>query len=51
VAKIFLERRISAAPVVDDQGKLVGIISEGELEITEVGIIFDPNQVREWAQD
>ena len=30
-AKIFLERRISAAPVVDDQGKLVGIISEGDL--------------------
>ena len=29
--KIFLERRISAAPVVDDQGKLVGIISEGDL--------------------
>ena len=31
VAKIFLERRISAAPVVDDQGKLVGIVSEGDL--------------------
>ena len=27
VAKTFLERRISAAPVVDDQGKLVGIVS------------------------
>jgi CBS domain-containing protein len=31
VAKIFLERRISAAPVIDDQGKLVGIVSEGDL--------------------
>jgi len=31
VAKTFLERRISAVPVVDDQGKLVGIISEGDL--------------------
>jgi CBS domain-containing protein len=31
VAKIFLERRISAAPVVDEQGKLVGIVSEGDL--------------------
>lgn len=31
VAKIFLERRISAAPMVDDQGKLVGIVSEGDL--------------------
>jgi CBS domain-containing protein len=29
-ANIFLERRISAVPVVDDQGKLVGIISEGD---------------------
>ncbi len=31
VAKLFLERRISAAPVVDDEGNLVGIISEGDL--------------------
>ena len=31
VAKLFLERRISAVPVVDDQGKLVGIVSEGDL--------------------
>ena len=31
VAKTFLGRRISAAPVVDDQGKLVGIVSEGDL--------------------
>ena len=31
VAKIFLERRISAVPVVDDQGKIVGIVSEGDL--------------------
>ena len=28
VAKVLLERRISAVPVVDDKGKLVGIISE-----------------------
>ena len=31
LAKILLERRISAVPVVDDQGKLVGIVSEGDL--------------------
>jgi CBS domain-containing protein len=31
VAKLFLERRISAVPVVDEQGKLVGIVSEGDL--------------------
>ncbi len=31
VAKLFLGNRISAVPVVDDQGKLVGIVSEGDL--------------------
>jgi len=31
VAKTFVERRISAAPVVDDKGELVGMISEGDL--------------------
>jgi len=31
VAKLFLEKRISAAPVLDGKGKLVGIVSEGDL--------------------
>lgn len=31
VAELFLRRGISAAPVVDDAGKLVGIISEADL--------------------
>src|SRR3954467_10953148 len=31
VARIFLERQISAAPVVDDEGRLAGIVSEGDL--------------------
>ena len=31
VAETFLKHRISAVPVVDDQGRLVGIISEGDL--------------------
>lgn len=31
VAKLLLEHRFSAVPVVDHQGKLVGIISEGDL--------------------
>lgn len=31
VAKTFLERRISAVPVVDDQGRVIGIVSEGDL--------------------
>jgi len=38
VAKLFLERRISAVPVVDEQGKLIGIVSEGDLmHRTEAG--------------
>jgi CBS domain-containing protein len=31
IAKLLLEQQISAVPVVDDKGKLVGIISEGDL--------------------
>jgi CBS-domain-containing membrane protein len=31
VAKLFLERQISAVPVVSEQGQLVGIVSEGDL--------------------
>jgi CBS domain-containing protein len=31
VARLFVEQRISAAPVVDDQRKIVGIVSEGDL--------------------
>lgn len=31
VARIFLEKRISAVPVVDDEGRLIGIITEGDL--------------------
>jgi len=31
VARLFLERRISATPVLDDQGKLVGIVSRANL--------------------
>jgi CBS domain-containing protein len=31
VAETLLRHRISAVPVVDDQGKLAGIVSEGDL--------------------
>lgn len=31
VARLFLERQISAVPVVDDQDKLIGIVSEADL--------------------
>lgn len=31
IAKLMVEKRISAVPVVDGKGKLVGIVSEGDL--------------------
>jgi CBS domain-containing protein len=31
VAQILLENKVSALPVVDDSGKLIGIVSEGDL--------------------
>jgi CBS-domain-containing membrane protein len=31
IARLLLDRRISAAPVVDARGKLIGIVSEGDL--------------------
>jgi CBS domain-containing protein len=31
VAGIFLEQRISAVPVVDEQGRLAGMVSDGDL--------------------
>ena len=31
IAKLLIENRISAVPVVDSGGKLVGIVSEGDL--------------------
>jgi CBS domain-containing protein len=38
IAKTLLKRRISAVPVVDDEEKLVGIVSEGDLmRRTEIG--------------
>lgn len=43
VAEILLENRISAVPVVDEDGRLLGIVSEGDL-IRQV----DPHGVRSW---
>jgi CBS domain-containing protein len=31
VAQLFVERNISGAPVVDDNGRVIGIVSEGDL--------------------
>ena len=44
-AKLFLERHISGVPVVDDLGKLVGMVTEGDLiRRSESGI----EQQRPW---
>jgi CBS domain-containing protein len=45
-AAVLLERRVSAAPVVDDDGRLVGIVSEGDLmRRVEIGT----NRRRSWC--
>ena len=48
VARLFLDRRISGAPVVDESGALVGIVSEGDLvRRAEIGTETD----RSWWLD
>lgn len=37
VAGILIERRISGVPVVDEQGKVVGVVSEGDILFKERG--------------
>lgn len=37
IAKILTEHRISGVPVVDDQGRLVGIVTEADLLLKEAG--------------
>jgi CBS domain-containing protein len=45
VAKLLLERSISTIPVVDDRGKIVGIISDGDLmNCTEASIEIQRSQ-------
>ena len=54
VAGLLSERGISGAPVVDDSGQLVGIISEGDLlRRTEIGTTNPPGSVRRswWLED
>ena len=40
VARLFLECQISAVPVVDEQGTIVGIVSEGD---SSIAVKFQPN--------
>ena len=35
VARVLVERRISGVPVVDDTGRVVGVVSEGDLLVKE----------------
>jgi CBS domain-containing protein len=37
VAAILVDRRISGLPVVDDEGKVIGVVSEGDLLFKERG--------------
>jgi CBS domain-containing protein len=37
VARLLIEHRISGLPVVDDDGRVVGVISEGDLLVKEQG--------------
>ena len=37
VARLLVERRISGVPVVDDGGRILGVISEGDLVVKEQG--------------
>lgn len=39
-AQFFLRKKISGAPVVDSQGKLVGIVTESDLIMEEVKLQF-----------
>lgn len=44
VAKLFVDRGISGAPVIDGEGKLVGMISEGDLmRRRETGTVRQPS--------
>jgi CBS domain-containing protein len=44
-AKILLDHGISGAPVVDDEGRLVGMVTEGDLfRRCEIGTEPDPRQ-------
>jgi CBS domain-containing protein len=48
--QILAEKRISGLPVVDDAGKLVGIISETDLMWQETGVTPPDKPLREAAK-
>lgn len=54
IAKILGENRIGAVPVLDDEKRVVGIISESDLFLKEKGIPFSvvkiPHLFNEWVE-
>jgi predicted transcriptional regulator len=41
VARLLLERRISRLPVIDDEGRVLGVVSKGDIVSKERGIELD----------
>lgn len=40
IAKLFSDKRIGGAPVVDDRGKVIGMVTDGDLIMQDVKIHF-----------
>ncbi|MEE1337084.1 CBS domain-containing protein [Methanobrevibacter sp.] len=47
VAKLMLDNGIGSVPVIDDDGKMVGIVSKADFVTLAVGIAFDKITVKE----
>src|SRR5215471_14206951 len=48
VAELLTERRVSGLPVVDGEGKVVGVVSEADILFKEVGDKKGPQGVIAW---
>jgi CBS domain/BON domain len=46
VASILLASRISAVPVIDEQGELLGIVSEGETPPGQIATLLEKNRIK-----
>ncbi len=51
VAKIMLEKGIGSLPIVDDDDKMIGIVSKADFVTLAVGIAFDKITVKEIMSD
>lgn len=54
IARLLTERRIHGAPVIDDHGQLLGIVSESDLFLKEKGVPFSlvklPALFNQWVE-